>query len=199
MARIGNLRRRSFRLPRSKPVVESVNEAPVAEAVAAARTFTGRASLIGSAKMDEVSANALVAARRLWSGERLDAASSPDVLAAGLHRLAGSLRGGLSRWIGSEGYVALLKRALEIAGAQNAGNRTGGLHFLTEGEAAMAAAVRLNGVANVVREFISVVAALIHLLGEVVGEEMAIRLVEQAWASNPRGGSGSDSQGVRNG
>ena len=69
MARIGNLRRRSFRLPRSKPVVESVNEAPVAEAVAAARTFTGRASLIGSAKMDEVSANALVAARRLQTLE----------------------------------------------------------------------------------------------------------------------------------
>lgn len=184
-------------MPRTKRVVESPEEAAVVVSGAVARTFTGQASLIGSAKMDEVSADALVAAGRLWNRERLDAATSPDRLAAGLHRLTAGLRGGLSRWIGAEGYGALLERALELAGGQHEGK--GGLHFLTEGEKAMAAAVRFNGVADVIRGFVAVVAALIHLLSEVVGEEMAIRLVEQAWASSPRGGSGSDSQGVRNG
>ncbi|MEO8139872.1 MAG: hypothetical protein ABI742_09505, partial [Gemmatimonadota bacterium] len=105
--------------------------------------------------------------------------------------------GGLSRWIGTDGYGVLLDRALEVAGAEHEGK--GGLHFLTDGEKAIVAAIRVNGVAKVTRGFVAVVAAIIHLLSEVVGVEMAIRLVEQAWTSSTHGSSGSNTQGVRNG
>ncbi|MEO8140837.1 MAG: hypothetical protein ABI742_14370, partial [Gemmatimonadota bacterium] len=90
--------------------MESPEEALKVEPGKVARTFTGQASLVGHARLDKVPADALLAARRLWSQERLDAAGSPDKLAAVLYRLATGLRGGLSRWIGTDGYGVLLDR-----------------------------------------------------------------------------------------
>jgi hypothetical protein len=74
-----------------------------------------------------------------------------------------------------------------------------GLNCLAEGRNDAAGMVQTPDVARVIDGFVSVVALLIHLLSRVIGEEMATRLVEQAWAANPSEGSSAETRGVRDG
>jgi ABC-type phosphate transport system permease subunit len=46
---------------------------------------------------------------------------------------------------------------------------------------------------------VSLIAALIELLGRVVGEEMAVQLIVQAGAGRPSGVSSNDEKGGRDG
>jgi hypothetical protein len=88
------------------------------------------------------------------------------------------LRLRLGRWIGATGYRALLDRALGLARAEHPA--LGGLSCHGEEELDVAAAVRAHGAAEVAAGMMAVVAVLIDLLGRLIGEEMALRLVEQA-------------------
>jgi hypothetical protein len=124
------------------------------------------------------------AARRLWA-RVADATSAPEEVAVAAERICTELRTGLGRWIGAEGYRALLDRALGLARAKHPA--LDGLSCLGGDEPLTAAAVRAHGAAEVAAGMEALVAALIELLGRIIGEDMAVRLVEQTGRPSPRG------------
>jgi hypothetical protein len=142
------------------------------------------------------SASAVEAARRLWE---LDAVgvSSPEDVAIAVGRICTQLGAGLARWIGAEGYRALLRRALDEERATHPA--LGSLQCNGDDAAAIAAAVQAHGADVVAAALVSLIAALIELLGRVVGEEMAVQLIVQAGAGRPSGVSSNDEKGGRDG
>ena len=123
-------------------------------------------------------------ARELWHTVAGDA-RTPDAVAAGADRLWSGLSVRLGRWIGATGYHALLNRALGVARSEHAC-----LHDLSCGgeEASMVAmTARTHGAGEVADSMVTVATVLIDLLGRIVGEDMAIHLVNQVAAPSPRG------------
>jgi hypothetical protein len=104
-------------------------------------------------------------------------ASEAEEVAKATERMCIQLRLGLGRWIGVMGYRALLDRSIGLARAEHPA--LGGLSCHGEEEPAVTAAVRAHGAAKVAAGMMAVVAVLIDLLGRIIGEEMALRLVEQ--------------------
>lgn len=135
-------------------------------------------------KVTPESAAATEAARRLWAHGLEDAASG-DVAVAGA-RVCTQLRIDLERWVGVSGYRALLDRALDQARPQHLPLRK----LACTGDAQeMVAAVRVHGEKKVAAGLVAMVAALIDLLGRVVGEAMAVQLVVQSWVPRQRASS----------
>jgi hypothetical protein len=132
--------------------------------------------------MTQRSAAATDAARRLWA-RAAGAGSGPEEVAADVARVCSHLRVGLGRWIGSEGYQVLLDRALGLARVEHPALT--GLACLGGDEPVTTAAVRANGAGKVTAGLVALVAALIDLLGRMIGEEMAVRLVEQIGIPSP--------------
>ena len=131
----------------------------------------------------QASAAATEVARRHWARAGGDT-STPEEVAATAERTCTQLQAGLARWVGTEGYRALLHRALLLARAEHPalGSLTchGGDQPLTT------AAVRAHSAAEVTAGIVALVVTLIDLLSRVVGEEMAVQLVNQAMATSPR-------------
>jgi hypothetical protein len=59
--------------------------------------------------------------------------------------------------------------------------------------------VRVHGPAKVTTSVVGLVATLIDLLGRIVGEEMAVQLVEQTGIPRPRGVVTTEMEGQRDG
>lgn len=118
------------------------------------------------------------AARRLWAGERVET-DSPEAVVAAIEHVGVRLRLGLGRWIGFYGYGVLLARVLEETVTEHPALR--GVRLLPDGKAGGAGMIPAHEVPALIRGFISVVARLIHRLSEVIGDDLAMRLVEQAW------------------
>jgi hypothetical protein len=126
--------------------------------------------------MTERSTAASEVARLLWSRNARDNSSSEEVVAAA-ERTCIQLRAGLGRWIGAMGYRALLDRALVLARAEHPALASLSCHG--GDEQMIAAAVRSYGAAEVAAGMMALVSRLVELLGRIIGEEMALRLVEQ--------------------
>lgn len=130
--------------------------------------------------MTPLSGPALDALEGLWSRETADADTAERVAAAA-DRAGAALCTGLTRWIGRDGYHGLLLRALEevrpghpwMVRLRCEEGRLTGLTAATSGQPA--AAIRAGMLALIV--------ALARVLGRITGEEMAIRLMERAWAT----------------
>jgi hypothetical protein len=136
------------------------------------------------------------AARWLW--ERVGGnATKPEQLAAAADRMCAQLRTGLGRWIGTDGYQALLDRALALTRAQH--SVLGSFSCLGGDEQGTAAAVGAHGAADVAAGMVALVTTVIELLGRIIGDEMAVRLVEQLAVPGPRGTVSSKTQGGRDG
>jgi hypothetical protein len=75
------------------------------------------------------------------------------------------------------GYRALIDRALLLARAEHPA--LGSLSCPGEDEPVTTAAARSLSAAEVAAGMVAFVAALIEVLGRIIGEEMAVRLVEQ--------------------
>jgi hypothetical protein len=146
--------------------------------------------------MTQGSAPAAEAARRFWARHGGDA-TTPEKLAAGAESVFAQLQTGLARWVGAEGVRALTGRALELA--RPAHPPLGALSGAAVDPQAVEAAARAHGAGEVATSLITVIATLIDLLGRVVGEEMAVRMVEQTGAPSPRGVRSTAGQGGRNG
>jgi hypothetical protein len=146
--------------------------------------------------MTQASAAATEAARQLWARERLDA-SAPEEMAAATEQGCARLRAGLTRWIGSDGYHALVDRALEQARMGHPA--LAGLQCQAGDLQGVAAVVGVHGAAKVREGILALVALLIDLLSRVIGEEMAVRLVEQAWAGSARPTASAATEGMRDG
>jgi hypothetical protein len=146
--------------------------------------------------MTHRSVAATEAARRLWARDAVDVRAPEEVTAAVQHVCA-QLRAGLARWIGSEGYRALIRRTLEQERAAHP--VLSNLSCDGGDEHEIAAAVGAHGAAELTAGIVALVATLTDLLGRIVGEEMALQLVEQTGALRPRGASVTETKGGRDG
>lgn len=149
-----------------------------------------------TATSPDPSAPAVDAAHRLWAGV-VGEATSPDQVTAGVARLFTRLRTGLGRWVGAEGYCALLDRAVALVRTEHP--MVEGLSCRTADDPVTPAVVRAHGPAEVTVGTVALLAALIELLGRIVGEEIAVRLVEQAGTLTPGEVTGSGTEGGRDG
>jgi hypothetical protein len=136
------------------------------------------------------------AAQRLWARAAGDSSAPADVTAAA-ERMCAQLRAGLGRWIGAQGYRALLERALSQTRPEHPA--LGGLSCLAEYEPVPETAVRAQGPGDMGAGLVALVAALVDLLGRIVGEEMAVRLVEQIGTPSRRGVVNTETEGGRDG
>lgn len=112
----------------------------------------------------------------LWARTAGDSNSPEDVVAGAEHTCI-QLRAGLGRWIGAMGYRALLDRALLLARVEHPA--LGTLSCYGGDEEMIAVAVRTYGATEVANGMEALVFRLVELLGRIIGEEMAVRLVEQ--------------------
>lgn len=122
------------------------------------------------------------AARRLWVRMAGDT-HEPTEIARVAGQLGAQLRLGLGRWIGVDAYQALLQRAAVTARAAHP--TLDGASCLGEDSSVTLAAVRVHGAAAVVDGLVTLVALVIELLGRIIGQEMAIHLVERCGAPPP--------------
>ena len=136
------------------------------------------------------------AARRLWAHVSAESRTPEDVATAA-ERLFVQSREGLGRWIGAEGYRTLHDRALGMARLEHPGLH--GLSCLGGDHAAIAAAVRANGTAQMADAMVAWVAAMMHVLGRIIGHETAVRLVEQSAIPTLPGVVRTESEGSRDG
>ena len=146
--------------------------------------------------MTQSSAPSAEAAGRLWARYAGDEASGEE-LAAAAERLFTQLETGLTRWVGAEGFRVLRGRALRRAQAECpalAGLSDGGRDMR-----AVVSAVQAHGAPEVAAGMMCVIATLVDLLGRIIGEEMAVRLVEQTGTPSARGESSTVKQGGRHG
>ena len=133
--------------------------------------------------MTQRSAAATEVARHLWECAVDDSGAPEDVAVAATH-MCTELRVGLTRWVGGMGYRALIDRALLLARAEHPA--LGSLSCHGEDGPVTTAAVRAHSAAEVATGMVALVAALVELLGRILGEEMALRLVEQSGMQSER-------------
>lgn len=82
-----------------------------------------------------------------------------------------------------DAYQSLQKRAVVAAQASHPSLK--GVSCLGEDASVIIAAVGVHGAIEVVDGLVALVAGMIELLGRIIGQEMAIRLVEQCGAPHP--------------
>lgn len=129
------------------------------------------------------SAAATEVARRVWAPDA-GVVRAPEKAAVAVDRVCTQLRVGLGRWVGAEGYRALLSRALERARAEHPALKN--LSCMGGDKPEIAAAVEAHGADAVAAGVVALVVAMIELLARVVGEETAAELVNQAGTVGPR-------------
>ena len=132
--------------------------------------------------MTQRSAAATEVARHLWERAVGDSGAPEDVALAAT-RMCTELRAGLTRGVGSMAYRALIDRALLLARAEHPA--LGSLSCHGGDEPVTTAAVRAHSADEVTTGMVALVATLIELLSGIVGEEMAVELVNQAVARLP--------------
>jgi excisionase family DNA binding protein len=133
--------------------------------------------------MDELSPAARALARRLLLHEA-GGRAEPAALAEAAGRAHGRLHGRLAGVIGATGFATLFARAVQLALPEHPGLRhlrveagpAGGLAGLAE-FAAASAPEPAAAAAGLTAMFVN----FIGLLGTFIGEDLALRLVRQAW------------------
>jgi hypothetical protein len=136
------------------------------------------------------------AAQRLWA-RAASGSSEPERVVAAAELLCARLRTELGRWIGADGYRVLLERALGLARAEHAALRD--LSCFGGDEAATTNAVQTHGAAQVGDAIVTLLTALIELLGRIIGDEMAVQLVEQIDLASPSAAESTVSPGSNRG
>jgi hypothetical protein len=139
-----------------------------------------------------ISTAAADAARRIWTRAGRGA-GQPEKVAASADRLCAQLREGLTRWVGAHGYRVVLDRALGLTQAEHQALRS--LSCLGDDESATTNAVRAHGAGAVAAAMVALIATMIDVLGRAVGEDMAVRFVEQTGTPSPRGVVSTESRG----
>jgi len=145
------------------------------------------------------SSSAKSVALRLWA-RAASGTAVPEEVAAAVELLCTQLGTALGRWIGADGYRVLLDRALGLARVENAALRD--LSCLGGDEAATRKAVQTHGAAEVGEAFLTFLTVLVEILGRIIGDEMAVHLVEQIGGASSKGAVSSvstDSKRGRNG
>jgi hypothetical protein len=127
----------------------------------------------------EQSPTSLQIARRLLAKAAPDSERDPKMVGAALERTFMRVSEKLRDSIGEDGSNALLARALASAEPSHPALKNirrqneGGIHLDN-----MVASVEKDGVAPVTAAIEALIAALIDVLGRLIGEDMAIRLID---------------------
>ena len=114
------------------------------------------------------------AASQFWA--RALGKAAPEEVRAIVERVHIQLREGLSRWIGAEGFRALFARATSLAQAEHPDLA---IQWL-DGTGAITDAVSRHDAEQMTASLVAQLAAVIDLLGRIIGQEMAMQLVKQA-------------------
>jgi hypothetical protein len=144
--------------------------------------------------MTSKAAVATEAAHRIWERASNNGASDE---AATAERLCAQLQTGLRRWIGNDGYRALLDRALGSVRPEHPA--LDDVPSLRGDAPTTTATVRAHDATKVPAGMVALVAVVIELLGRIIGEEMAVRFVEQIGTASPRGTVSTKTEGERDG
>lgn len=122
-----------------------------------------------------------------------DSRDTADHVAAA-ERIFRALSGELSRWFGPFGYHALLTRALVKSRGEH--RVLADVHVRSATEpwlAGLPEAAQLHGAEAATEGVATLLAALIDLLGRLIGEDLAVNLVSQALTSRaPEGDPGAE-------
>lgn len=130
-------------------------------------------------------------ARRLIDSRRAESGAA-DSEARAAAAACNSLYRGLSRWVGPDGCHALFARALAEARTEHPGLLQIQLRARSEPYVdGVSETVIAQGEASTGAGLESMLVRLIALLGRLVGEEMAMKLIEQSLAAAERGGATS--------
>ena len=135
---------------------------------------------------DGAAATARALAQQLVSRERRATEGPADVVRV-MERVVERLRVHLSRWFGPDGFDALLARALHRARANHdvlREVRNGSQGMLEFGRLAKDLQARPSDEANEV--VLALLEAFVILLARMLGDDLAKRLIEQSWTSEPR-------------
>jgi hypothetical protein len=140
-------------------------------------------------------------ALQLLRYEGVSDASDSEVIAAAADRVLQHLRGELARWFGSEGFRAILLRAIDrtcrsypaLAGAipplEGPGTSQHGLDNIF-------GKLQPCGAQEARAATVALIAAVIALLDKLVGEDVALRLLSQSWPELVRGEPRSSDEGT---
>jgi hypothetical protein len=99
----------------------------------------------------------------------------------------------LSRWVGPDGCHALYARALAQAANEYPALEQIQLRPRSEPYIdGVAQTIMEHGDGATAKAFESMLVRLVELLGRLIGDDMAMRLIEQSWAAPERGDANSD-------
>lgn len=119
-------------------------------------------------------------ARRLLARDA-PAEAAPDAVAAATERVCGRLSANLSRWFGIDGTNALFARALVRAQADHPA--LANVRYSRQSAVCLeglAENARIHGADAAAHGVAAILTALIELLGRLIGQDIAMRLVEQS-------------------
>ena len=105
----------------------------------------------------------------------------PDALAASVAQVCERLLENLSRWVGIDGAAALFARALTHAQSEHPALH--GVRYAPRASGCLegiADSARTHGASVVAQSVAGILISLIELLGRLIGEDMALQLVEQS-------------------
>jgi hypothetical protein len=117
-------------------------------------------------------------ARRLLARE-ISATAEPAAVAAALQRACARVMANLRDAVGDDGRDALLARALARTETDHPALK--GIRAINNGVIhldSVVATVEAHGVAPVTTAIVALLAALLDVLGRLIGEEMAMRLLD---------------------
>lgn len=127
-------------------------------------------------------------ARRLLS--RATEGADSSALVEAVERMWASIGGGLGRWFGPYGALALVSRALARAREDDPS--------LADVTATIVPSLQVSGLAEITRAHgaeatiqgaVAMLAALVELLGQLVGYDVATNILELSVAESPTSGS----------
>jgi len=123
-------------------------------------------------------------ARRLLARDA-PAEDAPDAVAAATEQVCGRVAANLSRWFGIDGTNALFARALVQAQADHpALANVKYSHHSAVCLDRLAESARIHGADAAADGVAAILTALIELLGRLIGQDIAMRLVEQSVRSD---------------
>jgi len=109
------------------------------------------------------------------------AANTPEAQVGAARRLCESVFRGLSRWMGIDGSRALFTRALAQARAEHPSLESIQLNARPDSSlAGVEEAMRSHGAPATVAALESAITELVSLLGRLIGDDMALKLVSHA-------------------
>lgn len=144
----------------------------------------------GSVSRDQSAAQQI--ARRLISGYRSEPGEG-DTSARSAAAACDQLYRELSRWVGPDGCHALFTRALAQARTDDPALGQIRLHARSEPYIdGVAEAIMAHGDPATAEALESMLAHLVELLGRLIGDDMAMKLIERSLAASERGSGTSD-------